>query len=94
MQTPKSDTRRDFFRLASAGVTGAALGAAGASLPASAQTSVAHDTGVFSVRDFGAIGDGKTIDTPAINRAIEAAAAAGGGTVLFPAGPTRATRST
>jgi len=32
------------------------------------------------------VGDGTTLDTVAINRAIEAAAAAGGGTVFFPAG--------
>ena len=31
-------------------------------------------------------GDGKTLDTDAINRAIDAAAAAGGGMVTFPAG--------
>jgi polygalacturonase len=42
--------------------------------------------GVYDVRSFGATGDGKTLDTPAVNRAIEAAAAAGGGTVGFPAG--------
>ncbi|ADV83022.1 rhamnogalacturonidase [Terriglobus saanensis] len=42
--------------------------------------------GVFDVRAYGAIGDGKTVDTPAINRAIEAASAVGGGTVAFPAG--------
>jgi polygalacturonase len=41
---------------------------------------------VYNVRAFGAIGDGKTLDTDAINKAIEAAAAAGGGTVQFPAG--------
>jgi polygalacturonase len=40
----------------------------------------------FDVRAFGATGDGKTLDSPAINKAIEAAAAAGGGTVRFPAG--------
>jgi len=41
---------------------------------------------VFDVRAFGATGDGKTPDTDAINRAIDAAASAGGGTVFVPAG--------
>src|SRR5262245_741755 len=40
----------------------------------------------FNVREFGATGDGRTLDTPAINHAILAAAAAGGGTVDLPAG--------
>ena len=43
-------------------------------------------TSIFNVRDFGATGDGRTTDSPAINKAIEAAASAGGGTVYFPAG--------
>ncbi len=38
------------------------------------------------VRAFGATGDGKTVDSPAINKAIEAVAAAGGGVLVFPAG--------
>ena len=41
---------------------------------------------LFDVRSYGATGDGKTVDTPAVNRAIEAVAAAGGGTLVFPAG--------
>ena len=36
--------------------------------------------------DFGAKADGKTIDSPAINRAIEVLAQYGGGTVYLPAG--------
>jgi polygalacturonase len=38
------------------------------------------------VRTFGAKGDGTTIDTPAVNKAIETVAASGGGVVRFPAG--------
>ena len=45
--------------------------------------------GAFDVRKFGAKGDGKALDSPAINKAIDAAAAAGGGTVVFPAGTYR-----
>ena len=40
----------------------------------------------FDVRAYGATGDGTTLDTAAINMEIEAAAAAGGGTVRFSAG--------
>jgi polygalacturonase len=40
----------------------------------------------YNVRDYGAVGDGITIDTEAINKAIEKASQAGGGTVYFPAG--------
>ncbi|HEX6184678.1 MAG TPA: glycoside hydrolase family 28 protein [Pyrinomonadaceae bacterium] len=49
----------------------------------------ADSAGVYNVRAFGARGDGKALDSPAVNRAIDAAAAAGGGTVRFPAGTYR-----
>ena len=50
---------------------------------------VAQKTAAFDVRKYGAKGDGKALDSPAINKAIDAAAAAGGGTVLVLAGTYR-----
>lgn len=55
-------------------------------LPTAAQATGANPAPVYDVRAFGAMGDGTTLDTDAINAAVEAAAAAGGGTVHFPAG--------
>src|SRR5437764_6932268 len=49
-------------------------------------TTTAALASVNDVKTFGAKGDGKTLDTAAINKTIDAAAAAGGGTVYFPAG--------
>jgi polygalacturonase len=46
----------------------------------------AAQSATFDVKTFGAKGDGKTPDRGAINKAIEAASAAGGGTVQFAAG--------
>ena len=42
--------------------------------------------GVFDVRDFGAAGDGATLNTAAIQQAIAACTAAGGGEVLVAGG--------
>jgi polygalacturonase len=60
-------------------------------LPAAQPRSDLQDAGlatplaavVFDVRNYGATGDGKTLDTDAINRAITAAHVKGGGTVYF-----------
>lgn len=45
----------------------------------------AHD-GIYDVRRFGAVGDGKALDTKAINAAIEACSNAGGGQVRLSPG--------
>jgi Pectate lyase superfamily protein len=41
---------------------------------------------VFNIRDYGATGEGKALDTSAIGFAIKAASSADGGRVLFPPG--------
>jgi len=84
---PSSENKRREF-LKRAGLAGlAAPGMAFATTSSSANdTSGKQSAPFYDVRAFGAVGNGETIDAPAINRAIEAAAAAGGGTVHFPAG--------
>ena len=79
--TEHNAARRNLLRMGTIGAGASiflSLGAQG-----QGQVSV---SGVLDVRAFGARGDERTIDTPAINQAIETAASAGGGVVFFPAG--------
>jgi polygalacturonase len=55
-------------------------------LPASDNPATTNSDGFYNVKNFGATGDGKTLDTAAINQAILAVNAAGGGTLRFPPG--------
>src|SRR5690348_5232023 len=74
--------RRGFLQVA--GV--AMAGLAGATKAGASPRSRPPAGCIIDAREYGAKGDGKSLDSPAINRAIEAAALAGGGTVVFPAG--------
>jgi polygalacturonase len=76
--------RRDFLKTAASGLAGSALTTVG-ERAANAQPA-APAASTYSVRTYGAKGDGTTLDTAAINTAIAEAAKAGGGTVFFPAG--------
>jgi polygalacturonase len=78
--------RRELLRVGTLGL-GAVVGSIVPDVHAASHApSPAPAPGIFDVRTYGAVGDGKTVDTPAINKAIDAAAAAGGGTVVFAAG--------
>ena len=60
-----------------------ALGLSAADAPAGKKPAPAS---LFNVRDFGATGDGRIKDTAAIQKALDACASAGGGTVVVPEG--------
>ncbi|MGO9396528.1 MAG: glycoside hydrolase family 28 protein [Xanthobacteraceae bacterium] len=78
--------RRELLGFAAVGLVGAGA-ATGPVGPVHRSSAFGADLRTpFDVRSFGATADGKTIDTPAVNRAIAAAAAAGGGIVRFGAG--------
>src|SRR5579862_1543299 len=81
----KKEARRAFLSGTSAALVGLTAGGPSAARRSELLAGGGSGSG-FQVRDFGAKADGKSIDSPAINKAIEAAASAGGGTVYVGAG--------
>ena len=55
-------------------------------LTLSCLSAIADNLNDYNIRSFGAVGDGKNLDSPAINTAIESAFANGGGKIIVPAG--------
>ena len=80
--------RRNFLKntLAGAAALGAGSFVTGGSGELFGQESRGNNSIVFNIKSYGARGDGKTVNTQAINRAIDACASTGGGTVVIPAG--------
>ena len=74
--------RRGFLKAMGAGLAGSAF----VLRPEHARAENAEHAVFFPVTQFGAKGDGKSLDTAAINAAIQAASKAGGGIVFLPAG--------
>jgi polygalacturonase len=78
-----ASSRRDLLKLSPFALAAAATAAPAYGAPRSDSNAVPL---LFDVRNYGALGDGKAIDSMAINSAIEAAAGKGGGTVIVPPG--------
>ena len=91
--SPNSLTRRNWLGLVSAATVASGLpSSAGASTATPRQEAAQHSSKaslgarVYNIRDFGAKGDGKTLDTAALQSAVDTCAKDQGGTVLVPAG--------
>lgn len=84
---PDYFSRREALGVLSAVSLGpGALAARSAAAAAPVQPPPDAGAGVYNIREFGARGDGTTLDTGALQAAIDACHRDGGGTVLVPAG--------
>jgi hypothetical protein len=78
-------TRRDVLRLGANLTVATAVASSLSSRGLIAQSRIAASRD-FDIMDFGAVGDGKTLDSAAIQRAVDAAFGAGGGRVIVGGG--------
>jgi hypothetical protein len=83
----EKNSRRSFVKnvLVAAAVTVPVSALARAKASSTAEGEAGRNV-FYNVLDFRAIGDGKTVSTAAIQKAVDACAAAGGGKVVVPAG--------
>jgi polygalacturonase len=77
--------RRDFIKHLAAGAA-VALPASEVAFGAATESKNVAGKPFFNIADFGAVADGATLCTPAIQKAIDVCAQAGGGKVLVPSG--------
>jgi glycosyl hydrolase family 28 len=83
--SPQFLSRRRWLGLATASTVGAS-GLLKSPAAESGAAAVDHGARIYNIRDFGAQGDGVTLDTAALQSAIDACNKDQGGTVLVPAG--------
>lgn len=83
-------TRRDWLSRVSlpavATLTAGLIGAKANATPSANQDKKPAGVEVYNIQDYGAVGDGQTLNTLAIQKAIDACFQDKGGTVLIPAG--------
>lgn len=81
-------SRRALMGTAAIASLGSSLVAKGLGQESSSSATSGHDLGTrtYNIRDFGAKGDGVSLDTAAVQEAIDACTKDQGGTVLVPAG--------
>src|SRR5689334_154495 len=93
-RTPMTDSkdfslsRRQWLGLAATASVGSGLMGLTTMMGQASPSAASHDLGTrtYNIRDFGAKGDGVTLDTAALQAAIDACNRDQGGTVLVPAG--------
>jgi polygalacturonase len=82
----QTSMRRDFIKQVATGAAVIVPGMSSRDVEAGAQKASGASPLFFNVADYGARGDGKTVCTGSIQKAVDACALAGGGRVIFAAG--------
>ena len=85
-QTGKLSRRKLLAQLSAYSVAGIAFNPSGARASQGAPDQKDFGARVYNIADFGAVGDGTTLNTDAVQRAIDTCTKDSGGTVLVPAG--------
>lgn len=82
----KNSSRREFVRSGIAGTAGVLLCGTALQSSGAVKLSLENESNEINILDFGAVPDGKTMNTAAIQKAIDSCARKGGGKVIVPGG--------